>query len=272
MKKNKASAPNIFVSPQAIVDGTVAISDSQHHHLAHVLRLHEGDNLNVLDNQGHLFKTVIEKISKTQTICKILEIISQKAPLSPINTLNALNPSNRKTVLAQAIIKGEKMDWVVQKATELGVSEIVPLFTKNTVVRIDQKDVSKKVERWQAIAQGAAEQCERWDIPVVREPVKLEDLAIADGAQGYYGAVVRGEDHLNLNAGPLNPPKGGLEFNPSPITHDSSLILVIGPEGGLSSDEEVLLTEKGFKPVSLSSNVLRAETAAIVGVGLLMIN
>jgi len=263
---------NLFISPDLIAEDTVTITGSQHHHLARVLRLKAGDSLNVLDNQGHLYKTAILEIAKTQTICKILESLRQDTSPLP------------KVILTQALIKGEKMDWVVQKATELGVSEIVPLITKNTIVKLDPKDIAKKIERWQAIAQGAAEQCERWDAPAVREPVRVEALTVSEGENGFYGAVVRDSlGLLNLNAGPLNPPKGGLKCGDTSymrpvslrereIYSDSSLILVIGPEGGLTLEEETLLSEKGFAPVSFSANVLRAETAAIVGVSWLMRN
>jgi len=234
---------NIFVNPEYIQADTVLLTGTDHHHVTRVLRLKAGDALTVLDNAGHLYSSEITHISKSQTQCRVLEVITKTR-------------SGPEIILAQGLIKGEKMDWVVQKATELGVSVIVPLLTERAVVKLRSNDITKKVNRWQAIAKSAAQQCERFDLPVIQPPIALDQLTVPEDSLGFVG-VARGVVPSLASYIPR-----GVGEDANPCLH-SSLLFAIGPEGGFTPDEEKILQERGCRPISLAPYILRAETAAV---------
>ncbi|MFC1478170.1 16S rRNA (uracil(1498)-N(3))-methyltransferase [Candidatus Margulisiibacteriota bacterium] len=230
--------PNIFVNPENIKADNITLAGEDFNHIVRVLRMKTGEDLNVLDNRGHIYRTKITAIDKKQAVCSIKEVID-------------VPPSPYKVILAQALIKGEKMDWLIQKGTELGVSTIIPLASERAVVKLSGKDTSKKVERWQKIAKSAAEQCERVDLPVIEAPVTLHNLEIPEGTTSFVG-VARG------NAPMLSAIPQSAFRNPH-----SAVLFAVGPEGGFTPDEETLLQKKGCRPLSLAPNILRAETAAV---------
>ncbi|NTU42869.1 MAG: 16S rRNA (uracil(1498)-N(3))-methyltransferase, partial [Nitrospirales bacterium] len=171
--------------------------------------------------------------------------------------------------LCQGILKGDKMDLVIQKVTELGVGEILPVITERSVVR-----ETRKIARWQKIAEEATEQCGRTVIPVVHEPVELGRLL---EGQNKLGSRVQGPDnpHHALR-GLVFWEGGGLHLRDAistvmpPSLQDSNVpfFILIGPEGGLTLQEVQAAEEKGFVRASLGSRILRAETAAIISVSL----
>lgn len=164
--------------------------------------------------------------------------------------------------LAIAMPANERMDWLAEKATELGVSEIQPLMSERSVVRLDAQRGRRKTSHWHSIAIAACEQCGRNQVPDVREPTSLASwLQLrADRPETGAHALVLSlrPDALSLRNWVVNHP-----------ARDGGITLLCGPEGGLSASEENLATSLGFTPVSLGPRVLRSETAAIAALTLL---
>ncbi len=171
--------------------------------------------------------------------------------------------THRPLHLAIGIPANERMDWLVEKATELGVSSIQPLMTERTVVRLDVQRSLKKMVHWQSIAVAACEQCGRNRVPLIQEP-----LALARWFQ-QRRAAPSSEDAATLVLS-LQPGSRDLrEWNTEPASKALAITFLCGPEGGLGAAEEALAVGGGFQPVSLGTRVLRSETAALAALTLL---
>jgi 16S rRNA (uracil1498-N3)-methyltransferase len=155
--------------------------------------------------------------------------------------------------LAQGISRGERMDWVVQKATELGVARIAPLFTERSVVHLDDRQAAKKVQHWRSIAIAACEQSGRNRVPEIATPIGLFDLLERQAVRG---------------AALLLSPGAALRITDIPAA-DTGATVLIGPEGGLADAEQEAATKSGFTPVRMGPRVLRTETAAVCALTLL---
>jgi 16S rRNA (uracil1498-N3)-methyltransferase len=228
----------IYLSNTHSINNQISITADKARYLASVLRCKEGDALVIFNGAGNCFKTKISKVGKKEVIADVLE----KFPCnfeSPVNI-----------TLVQSLLKGEKMDLVIQKTTELGVREIVPVVTERSQLRETRKAI-----RWQKIAEEASRQSGRSVIPVVHEPVFFQDIFTGNDLKGfifYEEGVERFSDAVS-----------------SFISHpSSSLFIVIGPEGGFTKEEVELAKEKGLVVASLGKRILRAETAAIAAVTL----
>jgi 16S rRNA (uracil1498-N3)-methyltransferase len=226
-----------FAPPENFNQAEIVLSSEESKHLRDVLRLREGGRVAVFDGVGNEFACQINRIGRSETQ---LEIIEKMLPPAPESVLNL--------TLAVALLKGEKFDLVVQKATELGVKKIIPLQTKRADVRLqNEKDTHKKIERWRRIALEAAKQSGRAFVPTVEKPLGFENfLHSADGTKILFaergGAglhqIERGERIDNLTA-------------------------AVGSEGGWEDSEIETARGKGFLIVTLGGRILRAETAAI---------
>jgi len=211
------------------------------YHVGRVLRLREGAPLTVFDGAGSEFHAEIVRVAADQVT---IMLGLQMAPVGE---------SPLKVTLIQGVSRSERMDWTLQKATELGVNAIAPVLTARSVVRLDAKQAEKKRGHWRGIVIGACEQCGRSRIPSVAAPIGMRD----------YLTSVRKEG-LRLVLSPVAPGSlAGLSSLPSKVE------LLIGPEGGLD-DEELGAAEKaGFMPVRLGPRILRTETAAVVALTVL---
>lgn len=227
----------IFLPIININNNQIAVTGDKARYLASVLRCKEGDALVIFDGAGNCFKTKISKADKKEVIADVLE----KFPCNPESPVNI--------TLVQSLLKGEKMDLVIQKTTELGVREIVPVVTERSQLR-----ETRKVIRWQKIAEEASRQSGRTVIPVVHEPVSFQDIFTGNVLQGF---IFYEEGGVRLS-----------DAVSSFISHPSSLFIVIGPEGGFTKEEIELAKEKGLVAASLGQRILRAETAAIAAVTL----
>jgi 16S rRNA (uracil1498-N3)-methyltransferase len=227
----------IFVPPQEIEKKErIKLPQEKSRYLVSVLRCKKGDPLSVIDGKGKAYEASISAISKKEVFIDIDREASPDAE-SDINL-----------VLCQGILKGEKMDMVIQKTTELGIKEIVPLLTERCLVK-----ETRKTKRWRKIAEEAAEQCGRPVIPEVREPVELRSWLMAhDSLDGFIFWEEGGE--------PLKAV--------SVKTDDSPIHILIGPEGGFTADEVGMAEEHGLIRTTLGRRILRAETAAIVSTAL----
>jgi 16S rRNA (uracil1498-N3)-methyltransferase len=218
-------------------------------HMRGVLRLKPGDEVFVFDGLGHEYRCRIESLRRDEAALSILEEIE------PASHESALNLR-----LALSLLKGEKFDLVVQKATELGVAAIVPVVTKLSDIRLrDERDAEKRVTRWRRIAIEAAKQSGRAKVPQVEEPQELasllESLSTEDDAQGLMFAERGGQSMA----------KALERLSPRP----KALTALVGPEGGWAEDEIQSAREGGWDIITLGGRILRAETAAITITALL---
>lgn len=228
------------------------------HHATHVLRLKAGDTVSVFDGRGR------------EAQCQIVEISNQSVNLKLL-TRTSSKPLPCRITLAQAIPK-KNMDLIVQKATELGVAEIVPVISERTVVQLDGD--SKKVERWREIALDACKQCGNNWLPEIHAPQKARDFL---GSLGKFDLKLIGS--LQPDAKPLKevltsfcrsgfPAATGKPSRPEGRSYNSVLVL-IGPEGDFTPAELSLAKSAGCLPLSLGPLVLRADTAALYTLSIL---
>ncbi|HOV79699.1 MAG TPA: 16S rRNA (uracil(1498)-N(3))-methyltransferase [Bacillota bacterium] len=228
-----------FVKPEQIKEGRVYIEGPDVLHITGALRLGAGDRITVLDGLGKSYGAVIEQPGRNKIVCRI-ESESKAEGAPPV-----------KVVLVQGIPKGDKMDLIIQKGTELGVSRFVPLMCRRAVVKLENERSARKRERWQRIALESAKQCRRPDVPEVDEPAGLE--RVLAGMPLHAAGVIAWEEE---NAVSL---RAVLE-EPSP---DGEIYVFIGPEGGFEPSEVEMARARGVRPVTLGNRVLRTETAGI---------
>ena len=233
---------------------SVGLDSDEARHLRDVLRLHPGDEVYVFDGSGKEFHCQVERSERNVAQLKVLAPVEPARPESPL-----------RLTLAVALLKGEKFDLVVQKATELGVARVVPLITKHADIRLrDPSDAAKRVARWQRIALEAAKQSGRAVVPEVTSPFLFESLIqnIQPDPAGSEHAV-HGLMFSERDGGSLSEAKQRL------LAGRSSLTALIGSEGGWADEETAGAREAGWQIVTLGGRVLRAETAAITVTALL---
>ncbi|MBE7018486.1 MAG: 16S rRNA (uracil(1498)-N(3))-methyltransferase [Ruminococcaceae bacterium] len=230
---------NRFFTNEPITNNTVTLTDDAVHHIKNVIKLTEGEQIVLVKNKKELLCR-IDKIEKNSIIVYVVE------------ELDSDSEPPYEITLFQGIAKGDKLDFIVEKAVEAGVTEIVPFKMHRSIAKIEGKDVAKKVERFQKIAKSAAQQCGRLVVPKVQEPKtpKQVDWDAFDLKLLCY------EDENKTTL------KEVLKKNP--LTKETKKIaLVIGPEGGISPEEVSFLTDAGFLSVSLGKRILRCETAGL---------
>ena len=238
-----------FASPEHWSGERVHLDAGEAHHLARVLRLASGDTVEVFDGAGRHARAVIVCASgRTGMELRLVE------------PPTAADPPLVDLLLIQAVPKADRMDWIIEKAVELGVAAIQPVYTDRTVRRGHTQGAERRLERWARIAREAAKQCGAFRIPDVRAGVKYE-TALHDGA------------HCELFVvGALGPGRRpiGAVADEAASRGLRSAALLIGPEGDLTSDELRRAEEAGAVPVTFGRQVLRVETAAVFGVSVLM--
>ncbi len=217
------------------------LDESESKHLASVMRAQAGDHIGILDGEGRLGEAEVVAPHKKRTSLRILSRTSV-APFAP------------RRILAQALVREQRMDWLIQKAVELGVHEIWPLQTDQAVVRIRPEEAEKKAARWQAIALGACKQSGNPWMPKI-EPVRKLPEALSALA-GRPGAACFGA--LQEGAVPLPDFFGRLRKENCP-----QIAMFIGPEGDFSAAEVSALLAAGVRPVTFGPIVFRVETAAL---------
>jgi 16S rRNA (uracil1498-N3)-methyltransferase len=226
----------IHVPPERIEGATARLDAAGRHYLVDVLRLEPGSGVEVFDGRGALYEGRIEPGFERLALGPRRDAPPGGAPIQ----------------LALALAKGEKVDLVVQKATELGVARIVPWAAERSVVRLEGERAEDRAGRWRRIAEEAARQCGRADVPEVRSPATLGEL-VAELPPGYLPTVFHGE--------------GGAPIARLPDA--AGVVAIVGPEGGLTPAELGTLERAGAVRASLGPRTLRAETAAIAAVALL---
>lgn len=233
-----------FIRPEEIVNGCVPLSREDAAHACRVLRLKCGDAALAMDGAGREYPAVIESVSQGETILRLGE-----------GRIAASEPACRVT-LYQCLPKTGKMEVIVQKCVELGVSRIVPATSARCVVRLEQKDVKKKIERWQRVAYEAAKQSGRAVIPEVAMPIHIADIP----ADRHELMLVPYEEEKATSL------KSALREHPNV----KDVGMLIGPEGGLEQAEVAELTAQGGVSVTLGNRILRTETAGMAALAMLL--
>jgi len=230
----------VYLDAPLEAGGRVTLTGSAARHLTRVLRLRPGQALTLFNGGGGEYAATIEAVhgEKVEVAVGEAQAIERESPLS--------------LTLAQGVSRGERMDLVVQKATELGASSIVPLLTERSVVRLSAPQAARKLEHWRAIAIAACEQSGRNRLPKVLSPLPLAEF-LRQGASG-----------SRLLLSPTGSTR--LQDVPAPV---SSVIVLIGPEGGLADAEQSAALAAGFTAVRLGPRILRTETAAIAALTVL---
>lgn len=229
-----------FVNPEQFADDKVIITGDDVHHITKVLRLKVGDHIICSNGLGIDALSEIIQIDSTQVLCNIVSI------------LDKVNESNINIILAQSLPKADKMDLIIQKGTEIGISSFLPFISERTIVRLDDKKEQKRLERWQKIAKEAAEQAHRNKIPEILPVSSWKDL------------LAKISDQLTLIAYEKEA-KNFLYQTMKNNPECKNILLIIGPEGGFSEKEIKEAEDNGATSVSLGKTILRAETAGLVG-------
>lgn len=224
----------------------IVLEGERHHHLVHVLRAEIDDELEVFDGQGRSYAARIVELSEE----------SARLVVEPPRVA----PPLRRVTLIQGLPKGEKLEWVLQKCTELGAAAFRPVFTRRTVVKLTADRAADRARRWTKIAEEAARQSGRSDVPEVHAPVPLQE-AIAALPPGTHVFVLDEEERSRS----LRERFSALRADPAEVA------LVIGPEGGLDRAEVEALLAAGAQPVTLGTRVLRTETAPIVALTIVLL-
>lgn len=230
----------IFSDQRLCSGGSVTLAGDAANHVLRVLRLRTGDGLVVFDGNGTDYEGEITSLGRNEVNVRVGagKEVHSESPLS--------------LTLMQGICRGQRMDAVIQKATELGVRQIRPVLTDRSVVRLDEERTPRKQDHWRRIAIAAAEQSGRSRIPEVAEPGKLED-ALPEAA-GFATRLL------------LDPHGARLRTLPAP---SSPVGLLVGPEGGLTESERRMALTFGFIAVRLGPRILRTETAPLAALALL---
>jgi 16S rRNA (uracil1498-N3)-methyltransferase len=230
------STPRVFLPHDQITKEKAEIRGSDVNYLKNVLRLKEGEEVLVLDGKSRMYATRIESIEKDRIICKIIELRSYKSE-TPF-----------KITIAQGLPKAKKMDLIIEKGTELGVSAIIPTICERSV----PKPQGNKLERWRRIAKEAAEQCGRLVVPQIHPIVKFEEIL-----------RLKGEYDLALIPWEIEKERSLKKVLTALPTPPQKVLILIGPEGGFSSKEVEEAEKKGFLPITLGNRILRTETVAL---------
>ncbi len=229
--------PKFFIKKEDINNNSIKITGGDASHISKVLRTEVGETLTLCDGDGTDFLSEVTEISKDCVLLKILD------------TFPCLAEPNISVTLFQGLPKQGKMDYIIEKCTELGVLRIVPVKTKRSVVKIDdKKSEAKKLERWQKIANESVKQCGRGTIPKITNVMSVKEAIEFSQSLDLTIAAYECETKTSIKSALMGePPK--------------SVGIFIGPEGGLDDEEVAMFKTAGIKTVTLGKRILRTETA-----------
>ena len=230
--------PRVFTHHALTTNNTFTLAEQQSHYLSKVLRMQTGRELVLFNGKGGEYKAEISAVHKKYVEVDVKDFFADN------------RQSHLQLELAIGISRGERMDWVLQKATELGVTKITPLITERTEVKLGGERADKKMEHWQQILISTCEQCQRNLLPELSEPKNYSDWL------GECNAELKFVLHHRDNQG----------FPQNRTTQ--SVVLLIGPEGGLDDDEISQAVDQKFSPLTLGPRVLRTETAPVAAISL----
>ena len=235
-----------FISNDNIKNNIIKISGDDAKHIKNVLRLKKGENLTICDGNGKDY------------YCSIKSFIENEILLDIISFNKSNTEPKIKVTLFQSLPKSDKMELIIQKCVELGIDEIVPIYTERSIIKVDKKEKElKKINRWQKISESAAKQSNRGKIPIIKPIIKF-NTAI-ENAKIFENAIIAYENEYRYSL------KNFLsDFN------GKNIALFIGPEGGFSKDEINLAINNNIVPITLGKRILRTETAAFSALSIIM--
>lgn len=238
---------HFFVTPEQVKENQIWIEGSDVNHIKNVLRMKVGEELHISDGNNKKY------------LCEIMSIEATKICLSVKEELMCDTELPSRIYLFQGLPKSDKMELIVQKAVELGVYEIIPVATKRAVVKLDEKKATKKVERWNSIAEGGAKQSGRNRVPVVADVMS-------------YKEAIQYAKELDVVLIPYELAEGMEETRRiiEGIEPGQSVGIFIGPEGGFEVEEVEFAVGQGAKTVTLGKRILRTETAGLTMLSILM--
>lgn len=242
--------PQFFLDPEALVsEDSFLLKGPEAHHIAKVMRLKEGDSVDLFDGRGGRYEGTLEKIYPDGTVAGTLRRVAPPHGA----------PKARLT-LYQGLLKASRWEWLIEKGTELGIHEFVPVVTQRTVVQLREEKLDAKAERWSRIVMAAAKQCGRGELPRVLPPVPLREALVQAKTAGPILAAwermagTSAQDSLKTALG----------------TSAGAVGLFVGPEGGFADDEIELARAHGASLFGLGGHTLRGETAGLAASAIIL--
>ena len=230
-----------FIPPDRIRDGIAILTADQAHHLRAVLRLRAGDDVELFDGEGNAYSGTVEWRDK-------------EIRITALDRIPFTEERSTRLILAPAMIRFERFEWLLEKGTELGVDRFLPLESRFSAIRIPPASLRSRLERWQRIVREASKQCRRLSVPEVNAPIAVTELLPSREYADCPRFLLHREAPVRLNA---------------PAAAAGSMILCTGPEGGWHSSEIEAAQGAGWTVVSLGPGVLRAETAGLAAVAVI---
>ncbi len=230
--------PRFYVPQPLIEKGMLRIEGDEVRHIRRVLRLRAGDEITVFDGSAKEYEGIIVSEGPSSVVISIQDILSSKRE-SPL-----------EITLAQSLLKGEKMDYLIQKTTELGVKRIIPFFSSRSIPLLERSKKLERYRRWERIAIEASKQCGRGMIPRI-EPIQDYSEMLQNIPEGFLRLILWEKQGAKL--------KEVLEG----LKEEAKIFFIVGPEGGLSQQEVELAKQKAFASVTLGKRILRSETASL---------
>jgi len=234
--------PRIHVDQPLHVGAAVLLPEQAGEHVARVLRLERGHPLILFNGDGREYDATLGVLARRAVAAEVtaIRVVDRESPL--------------RLTLAQGIARGEKMDWILQKATELGIARIVPIVSERTEVKLDEDRAERRVAHWRSVVAGACEQSGRTELPEVEAPVRIDRWlgSLADDDTQRLALLPEGDVSLREL-----PPLGG------------AALVCVGPEGGFSDKDVAMLRHAKFRGLRLGPRILRTETAGIAAIAAL---
>lgn len=232
-----------FVEENQIENDKINIIGEDVKHISSVLRMQKGEQILIGSKETlETYITEIEQIEKEKVVAKIIE------------KYDTQTESNVEIDLYQGLPKADKMELIIQKTTEIGVSKVTPVDMVRCIVKLDEKDAKKKIERWQKVAEGAAKQSKRSKIPEIKNKIKIKDLENIISQYDAFIVAYEEENEITLKQ----------ELKKLREQEKYKIGILVGPEGGITKEEIEKLTSYNAKVVTLGKRILRTETAPIV--------
>lgn len=238
-----------FVTQEQISQSCITILDEDVNHIKNVLRLLPGERIEITEiTNGKNYACEITLLDKNKVECNIIQ------------ELESIKEANTYLHIFQGLPKADKLEWIIQKAVEIGVSEITPVSMEHSIVKLDAKTENKKVERWRKIAEVAAKQSKREKLTTVNLPIPFSK--IYDNLREYDIVIVAYENETQQDIKTV--------LQELPKKKNRKIAIIIGPEGGITEQEVKDLANKGAISVSLGKRILRTETAPLVLASVIM--
>jgi 16S rRNA (uracil1498-N3)-methyltransferase len=238
---------NFYVDPENVGEDSLKIIGEEANHILSVLRYGSGDMIDVVDGCGTKYKVRIEEISRDFLQGRILSRTHKE------------NEPNRHLTLAQAVCRKERMDFLIEKATEIGVSSIIPILTERSLIKVSGvSNQQKKIDRWRRLAIASMKQSLRTVLPKIQDIIKFEQLL--SEVKNYDLCLIASLDKDSKSIKQCEQLKTGVK----------SILLIVGPEAGFTEEELSKTKAQGAIPISLGSRRLRTETAGVVFLSLVL--